>query len=353
MSRNDRLLKACRLENTDCTPVWFMRQAGRYMKAYRDIREKHSLMDMFKNPEIAAQVTLQPVNAFAVDAAIIFADILLPLEGMGINFKFAPGPVFSNPLRSPEAIRLLRISDPEADLGYVLKSLQMVRAEIDGRVPLIGFAGAPFTLASYAIEGGASSNYLLTKQLMYNDRASWDLLMEKLCATILAFLKAQANAGAQVVQLFDSWVGCLTPSDYRVFVLPHTRKIFQELKKEGIPSIHFGTGTAGLLRLMAEAGGDVVGADWRVHLSPAWQSIGAGAGIQGNLDPVLLLSAPWSLISRGAAEILDEAGGRPGHIFNLGHGILPSTPEDSVKALADFVHEYSTRRPNQKPRSAG
>jgi uroporphyrinogen decarboxylase len=344
MSRNDRLLKACRLESTDCTPVWFMRQAGRYMKAYRGIREKHSLMEMFKNPEIAAQVTLQPVNAFTVDAAIIFADILLPLEGMGINFEFAPGPVFSNPLRNPDAIRLLRISDPEADLGYVLKSLQMVRAEIDGKVPLIGFAGAPFTLASYAIEGGSSSNYLLTKQLMYNDRASWDLLMEKLCATILAFLKAQVKAGAQVVQLFDSWAGCLTPSDYRVYVLPHTRKIFQELKKEGIPSIHFGTGTAGLLKLMAEAGGDVIGADWRVHLDTAWQSIGTGTGIQGNLDPVLLLSAPWNLLSRRASEILDEAGGRQGHIFNLGHGILPATPEDSVKALTDFVHEYSTRQ---------
>jgi uroporphyrinogen decarboxylase len=313
------------------------------MKAYRDIREKHGLMEMFKSPEIAAEVTLQPVYAFDVDAAIIFADILLPLEAMGMHFEFAPGPVFSNPLRSPESIRLLRIPDPDADLGYILQSLKMVRAEIDGKVPLIGFAGAPFTLASYAIEGGSSSSYLLTKQVMYNDRASWDLLMEKLCATILAFLKAQAKAGAQVVQLFDSWVGCLTPSDYLEYVLPHTRKIFLELREEGIPAIHFGTGTAGLLKLMREAGGNVVGADWRVHLDVAWQCIGAGAGIQGNLDPALMLSAPWSLLSRKAAEILDEAGGRPGHIFNLGHGILPSTPEDSVKALADFVHEYSSR----------
>ena len=341
MSRNDRFLKACRSERTDCTPVWFMRQAGRYMKAYRDLREKHGLLEMFKTPEVAAQVTLQPVHAFDIDAAIIFADILLPLEGMGIRFDFAPGPVFENPLRSPADVRNLRICDPERDLGFVLESLRMVRTELNGKVPLIGFAGAPFTLASYAIEGGASSNYLLTKRMMYNDQASWDLLMEKLCETIIAFLKAQFHAGAQVVQLFDSWVGCLSPSDYRTFVLPFSRKIFQALKQAGIPSIHFGTGTAGLLTLMAEAGGDVIGADWRIGLKSAWQSIGPGPGIQGNLDPVLLLSSPQDILTQKAAEILDDAGVRPGHIFNLGHGILPSTPEDSVRALTDFVHERS------------
>jgi uroporphyrinogen decarboxylase len=343
MSRSDRFLKACRLESADCTPVWFMRQAGRYMKAYRDIRDKRSLMEMFKTPEIAAEVTLQPVRAFAVDAAIIFADILLPLEGMGILFDFAPGPVFQNPLRSQKAIHALRVADPEGDLGYVLHALRMVRAELDGKVPLIGFAGAPFTLASYAIEGGSSSNHLLAKGMMYHDQESWNLLMEKLCATILAFLKAQVKAGAQVVQLFDSWVGCLSPIDYRAFVLPHVQRIFQELKREGIPSIHFGTATAGLLSLMAEAGGDVVGVDWRISLDEAWKFIGAGAGIQGNLDPVLL-SAPRKVWSGRAAEILDEAKGRPGHIFNLGHGILPSAPEDSVKALTDFVHERSAGR---------
>lgn len=338
MSRSDRFLKACRLEKADCTPVWFMRQAGRYMRAYRDIREKHSLMEMFKTPEIAAEVTLQPVHAFAVDAAIIFADILLPLEGMGIPFDFAPGPVFRNPLRTPEAIRALRVADPEEDLGYVLQALRMVRSELDGKVPLIGFAGAPFTLASYAIEGGSSSNYLLAKGMMYRERESWDLLMEKLCATILVFLKAQVQAGAQVVQLFDSWIGCLSPADYRNFVLPHVQGIFRALKEENIPTIHFGTGTAGLLGVMAEAGGDVVGADWRIGIDDAWKAIGAGKGIQGNLDPVLL-SAPWDVLSGCAAGILDEAGGRPGHIFNLGHGILPSAPEESVRALADFVHE--------------
>ncbi len=352
MSRNDRLLQACRLDSADCTPVWFMRQAGRYMKAYRDIREKYSLMDMFKNPELAAQITLQPLNAFAVDAAIIFSDILLPLEGMGIDLEFAPGPAIRNPVRTEADIGNLRISDPEADLGFVLKSLRWVRAEIDGKVPLIGFAGAPFTLASYMIEGGSSSSYLLTKEMMYTQRAAWDLLMEKICETILRFLKAQVGAGAQVVQLFDSWVGCLSPSDYRSFVLSHTQKIFRELKKEGIPSIHFGTGTAGLLELMAEAGGDVIGADWRIAIDRAWKCLGSGAGVQGNLDPVLLM-APWPVLRQRAEEILNQTNGRPGHIFNLGHGILPSTPEDSVKALTEFVHEHSAGRfPNQKLPSA-
>jgi uroporphyrinogen decarboxylase len=340
MSRSDRFLKACRLEKADCTPVWFMRQAGRYMKAYREIREKHSLMDMFKNPEIAAEITLQPVKAFPIDAAIIFADILLPLEGMGVGLDFAPGPVIHNPVRSGTDIEALRIADPERDLGYVLKGLQYVRAEIDGKIPLIGFAGAPFTLASYAIEGGSSSNYILTKNLMYGDSAAWDLLMNKLCETILTYLKAQVRAGAQVVQLFDSWVGCLSPSDYQRYVLPYSQKIFRELRADCIPSIHFGTGTAGLLHLMAEAGGDIIGVDWRVSLGRSWQSIDSAAGIQGNLDPIALM-APMPILKQKAAEVLEEAGGRPGHIFNLGHGILQTTPEDSVKALADFVHEYS------------
>jgi uroporphyrinogen decarboxylase len=342
MSRNDRFIKACRLEKNDCTPVWFMRQAGRYMKAYRNIRDKYDLIAMFKNPDLAAEITLQPVKAFAVDAAIVFADILLPLEGMGIGFEFAQGgsPVIKNPLRSQADICSLRIADPHEDLGYVLESLQRVRAEIDGKIPLIGFAGAPFTLASYAIEGGSSSNCLLTKELMHKDRPSWDLLMSKFCDTICAFLKAQVKAGAQVVQLFDSWVGCLSPADYRDYVLLHTQKIFKELRKEGIPSIHFGTGTAGVLHLMAEAGGDIIGVDWRIDLDSAWKRIAAGAGVQGNLDPAALL-APWEILSGKAQEVLDAAAGRPGHIFNLGHGILPSTPEDSVKALADFVHEYA------------
>jgi uroporphyrinogen decarboxylase len=342
MSRNDRFLKACRLEKADCTPVWFMRQAGRYMKEYREIRARYGLMEMFKTPELAAEITLQPVKAFSVDAAIIFADILLPLEGMGIRIEFPQdkGPVIRDSVRTAADVHSLRIADPEADLGFVLRSLRLVRSELEGKVPLIGFAGAPFTLASYAIEGGSSSNYVLTKEMMHRDQASWDLLMSKLCETILIYLKAQAAAGAQVVQIFDSWIGCLSPSDYKRYVLPHSRGIFQSLRQSGIPSIHFGTGTAGLLPLLAEAGGDIVGVDWRIPLDSAWQAIKADRGIQGNLDPVALM-APGPFLLQQASDIIDEAGGRPGHIFNLGHGILPSTPEDSVKALADYVHEYS------------
>jgi uroporphyrinogen decarboxylase len=338
---NDIFLKACRREKTDRTPVWFMRQAGRYMKAYRAVRERYSLMEMFKTPDLAAEVTLQPVRAFPVDAAIIFADILLPLEGMGIDFEFheKQGPVMTNPVRGAGDIESLRVADPEESLGFVLESLRRVRAELGGKLPLIGFAGAPFTLAGYAIEGGSSSNHLRTKQFMYHDPAAWNLLMEKLCDTIIAFLKAQVKAGAQAVQLFDSWVGCLSPSDYRRYALPYSRKILAELDKEGIPSIHFGTATAGLLPLMAEAGGCVIGVDWRVSIGTAWRAIGESRGIQGNLDPIAMF-APMDVLKRKAAEVMDEAAGRPGHIFNLGHGLLPATPEDAVKALTDFVHGY-------------
>jgi uroporphyrinogen decarboxylase len=317
------------------------------MKKYREIRERYSLMEMFKNPDLAAEITLQPVRAFSVDAAIIFADILLPLEGMGIAIEFPQGggPEIQNLVRRPADVRALRIADPAADLGFVLKSLQLVRSEIDGKVPLIGFAGAPFTLASYAIEGGSSSNYLLTKEMMYHDQASWDLLMRKMSETVIAYLKAQVRAGAQVVQVFDSWIGCLDPSDYQNYVFPYSRSIFQELREVGIPSIHFGTGTAGLLPLIATAGGDIIGVDWRISLDIAWQCIETGAGIQGNLDPVALM-APASILKRKAADIMNAAGGRPGHVFNLGHGILPITPEDSVKALADYVHEYSMQQGN-------
>ena len=312
------------------------------MKAYRDIREKYSLIEMFKNPGLAIEITLQPVKEFSIDAAIIFSDILLPLEGMGIGFEFPQGggPVINNPVRDASAIRSIRIADPEADLGFVLKALRGVRAEIDGKIPLIGFAAAPFTLASYAIEGGSSSSFLLTKELMYSDRASWDVLMGKFCKTIASYVKAQVGAGAQVVQLFDSWVGCLSPSDYKNYVLPHTQSIFRELRKDNIPAVHFGTGTAGLLPLMAEAGGDIIGVDWRIDLRSAWESLTPDVGIQGNLDPIALM-APRGIFEEKAREILDAAARRPGHIFNLGHGILPSTPEDAVRALTDFVHEYS------------
>ena len=339
---NDLLLRACRCEKTDRTPVWFMRQAGRYMKAYQAIRERYGLMEMFKNPNLAAEVTLQPIHAFSVDAAIIFADILLPLEGMGISFDFQEkyGPVMTNPLRCAGDVESLRVAEPEENLGFVLESLRRVRAELDGKLPLIGFAGAPFTLAGYAIEGGSSQNHMLTKRFMYHEPGAWNLLMEKLCDTVIAFLKAQVKAGAQVVQLFDSWVGCLSPSDYRRYVLPYSRRIFTELDREGILSIHFGTATAGLLPLMAEAGGNVIGADWRVSLETAWSAVGAARGVQGNLDPIAMF-APMELLKKKAAEILNEAAGRPGHIFNLGHGLLPATPEDAVKALTGFVHEFT------------
>ncbi len=341
MIPSERFLSACRREKTDCTPVWFMRQAGRYMAEYRKIRDKYPLLEMFKTPAIATEITLQPLRVLAVDAAIIFADILLPLEGMGMQLEFArgEGPVFHNPVRSLADADALRIADPEGDLGYVLKSLEMVSQETAGRVALIGFAGAPFTLASYAIEGGSSRNFILTKKIMYEERKTWDRLMRKIADTITAYLLAQARAGAQVIQLFDSWVGCLGPVDYREYVLEYSRFILHALKEAGVPSIHFGTGTGDLLPLMREAGGDVVGADWRTSLDDAWARIGTGAGIQGNLDPVTLM-APWSLLRERAKDVLDRAAGRSGHIFNLGHGILPQTPVDSVKRLADFVHEY-------------
>jgi uroporphyrinogen decarboxylase len=341
MSRTDRFLKACRLEKADCTPVWLMRQAGRYMAAYRKVREKYSLLEMFKTPDIAAAVTLQPVQAYELDAAIVFADILLPLEGMGVGLEFLEkeGPRLPNPVRTAADVAKLAVPEPEEDLGYVLTCLRIVRAELADKVPLIGFAGAPFTLASYAIEGGSSRNFLRTKGMMYEHPALWNQLMEKLARRVASFLLAQARAGAQVVQLFDSWVGCLSPADYQEYVLPHARYVFQRLREADIPSIHFGTGTADLLTLMRAAGGDVVGVDWRTPIDVAWTRVGDGAGVQGNLDPVTLL-APRDVLVRKAGEILDRAGGRPGHIFNLGHGVLPGTPEDSVRALIDFVHQY-------------
>jgi len=314
------------------------------MKQYRRVREKHGLMEMFKTPEIAATVTLQPLRAFAVDAAILFADILLPLEGMGIRLEFAEGrgPVIANPVRTGADVDALRIADPEADLGYMLETVRLVRQELASDRPLIGFAGAPFTLASYAIEGGGSSGYLRTKSLMHGDPQAWDRLMAKLSATVTALLKAQVRSGADVVQLFDSWAGCLSPSDYERCVLPHTRLVLEALREQGIRSIHFAVASAGLLPLLARAGGDIVGVDWRVSLRDAWEHIGTRRGVQGNLDPAALL-APRPFLLGQAARILDEAGARAGHIFNLGHGILPETPEDAVRALADFVHEYSNR----------
>jgi uroporphyrinogen decarboxylase len=310
------------------------------MPEYRRIRERHGLLEMFKTPEIAAQVTLQPVRALDVDAAIIFADILLPLEAMGLGLEFieGEGPILRSPVRTRRDAEALRIPDPEESLGYVLESLRIVRGELDGKVPLIGFAGAPFTLAGYAIEGGGSRNFILTKRLMYEHRETWEVLLGRITEAVTAFLLKQAAAGAQVLQLFDSWVGCLSPADYLRYVQPYSRAILDRLAQEGIPAIHFGTGTGDLLPLMSAAGGDVIGADWRIWIDEAWSRVGDDRGIQGNLDPAVLL-ASWPVVEEQAGEIIDRVQGRSGHIFNLGHGILPQTPVDTVRRLTDFVHE--------------
>jgi len=340
---NERFLKACRREPVDYTPVWFMRQAGRYMAEYRALRAKHSILELCKTPELAAQVTLQPIDRFPLDAAIIFADILLPLEPMGLSLEFAEGegPVIHNPVRDHAAVERLNIIDG-GELDYVAEAIRQARRALNGRVPLIGFAGAPFTLASYAIEGGSSRNYLRTKQMMYCEPKTWHLLMDKFARVITGYLRRQIKAGAQAIQLFDSWVGCLSVGDYVEYVQPHVRLIFEGLKREGVPMIHFGTGTSAMLRQMREAGGDVIGVDWRIHLDEAWATVGHDVAVQGNLDP-LTLFAPLHEIERRVEDILRRAGGRPGHIFNLGHGILPTTPIEHVAATIDMVHKLSQR----------
>ncbi|HZC69024.1 MAG TPA: uroporphyrinogen decarboxylase [Nitrospirales bacterium] len=340
---NDRFLKACRREPTDCVPVWFMRQAGRYMEEYRAVRVKHSILEVCKTPELAAQVTLQPIERFPLDAAIIFADILLPLEPMGlrVTFEEGEGPVIHNPVRTRADVDALRPVDGDA-LRFVAEAIKLARRALEGRVPLIGFAGAPFTLASYAIEGGASRHYIETKGLMYREPAVWHRLMDKLARVVTEYLKNQIKAGAQAVQLFDSWVGCLNPEDYREYVQPHTRLIFDGLEGENVPLIHFGTGTATFLELMREAGGTVIGVDWRVPLDEARRRLGPGVAIQGNLDPVVLL-APRHEIERRVESVLKQAGDEPGFIFNLGHGILPTTPVENVQAAVELVHKLSQR----------
>ena len=340
---NDRFLKACRREPVDCTPVWFMRQAGRYMVEYRRLREKHSILELCKMPELAAQVTLQPIDRFALDAAIIFADILLPLEPMGLSLEFAEGegPIIHNPVRDRAAVDRLKVID-DTELQYVMDAISLTRKMLAGRVPLIGFAGAPFTLASYAIEGGSSRNYIHTKQMMYREPETWHRLMDKFARVITGYLRRQIKAGAQAVQLFDSWVGCLSAGDYAEYVMPHVQLIFEGLKHEGVPLIHFGTGTTAILKAMRQAGGDVIGIDWRIPIDEAWAMVGYDRAVQGNLDPVTLFG-PISEIDRRVTDILRRAAGRPGHIFNLGHGILPNTPVENVAATIDLVHKLSTR----------
>ncbi len=339
---NDRFLRACRREPVDMTPVWFMRQAGRYMASYRAIREHHTLLDICRNPELAAQVTLQPVDEIEVDAAILFSDLLLPLEPMGIPFDFVKGegPVIDPPVRTVARIDSLRRFEPRESLAHVLDTIRLLRTQLADRVPLIGFAGAPFTLASYAIEGGPSSNYARTKALMYGEPDAWHRLADTFATIVADYLTAQIEAGVQAVQVFDSWVGALSARDYREFVLPHTQKIFETVQPLGVPTLHFGTGTTTILSEMREAGGDVIGLDWRIPLDEGWAQVGEDRAVQGNLDPTLLLG-PVERMLRGAHDVLLRAQGRPGHIFNLGHGILPSTDLEQVRTLARFVHQQT------------
>ncbi|OGP64030.1 MAG: uroporphyrinogen decarboxylase [Deltaproteobacteria bacterium RBG_13_47_9] len=339
-------LMACRRQPTEYTPIWLMRQAGRYMREYRTLRKKYSFLEMCKNPELAAQVTLQPIGRFELDAAIIFSDILIPLEPMGVEFEFAKGegPVFHHPLRERKDVEKLRTFEPEEETSFLMKAIQMVRKEIEGKIPLIGFCGAPFTLASYIIEGGHSRNYIHTKGLMYQDRRTWNRLMEKISEVLIRYLNAQVRSGVQALQVFDSWVGCLSPADYEEYVLPHSKKLIDAVDKS-VPLIHFATASSTLLELMKQAGGEVIGVDWRVDIKEAWRRLGYDTAIQGNLDPVTLLG-PYDLIKKKVRRILNSAEGRPGHIFNLGHGILPNTPPDNVAALIDNVHAYSSKRQN-------
>jgi uroporphyrinogen decarboxylase len=338
-----RFLRACRREAVDATPVWLMRQAGRYMIEYRQLREKYGILEIIKTPELACAVTMQPIKAFDLDAAIIFADILPPLEGMGLDLSFTKGegPTIHNPIRSAADIDALRVPDPRESLSFTLEAIKLARRELDERnIPLIGFSGAPFTLASYAIEGGSSRNYLYAKGLMMSDPAAWHRLMEKLSEVVGNYLLAQAAAGAQALQLFDSWVGTLSPVDYREYVLPHSKHAIEIARQGGVPIIHFGTTTSGMLNLIQEAGGDVIGVDWHIDLGTAWNLLGNSVAVQGNLDPVTLF-APWPQLEKRAQYVLDQVAGRPGHIFNLGHGILPNTPIENVRQLIDFVHTYS------------
>ena len=336
-------LRACRREPTPFTPVWLMRQAGRYMPEYRALRARVPFLELCKTPDLAAQVTIEAVERLGVDAAILFSDILLILEplGVGLEFTAGDGPVIRRPLRSGTDVDALAETHPEESVPFVFEAVRRIRRDLPDDVPLIGFAGAPFTLASYLIEGGASRHYLETKRLLYRDPGAWRALMERLVRLVTAYLNAQIAAGAQAVQLFDSWVGCLAPDDYRRFLLPHMRTLIRGLTP-GTPVVHFGTGTAGLLELLAEAGGDVIGVDWRIGLDRAWQRIGPDRAVQGNLDP-LALFAPRDELRKQVRRVLDEAEGRSGHVFNLGHGILPQTPVENVRAMIDMVHELSQR----------
>ena len=339
-----RFLDACYRRPPDATPVWFMRQAGRSFAEYRELRKKYGILEIAKTPELSTQVTLMPVHTFGVDGAVLYADIMLPLEGMGVSLEIEPevGPIIHNPIRTMKDVEALRVLDAQETVPYVLETVRMVRRELAGKQAVIGFSGAPFPLACYMIEGRPSPNDELAKSLMYGQPQVWQALMDKLTAVVSNSLLAQLKAGADVVQVFERWIGAVSPRVYRRLVQPSLKRIFTAMKKTGSPSLHFGTGTAALLEVMTEAGGDVISVDWRVDLDEAWTRIGYDRGIQGNLDPTLLLTS-WPVLEAGMHEVLRRAGGRPGHIFNLGHGVPASTDTDVLRRLVDAVHE-ATRR---------
>lgn len=339
---NSPFLRACRREPVPYTPIWLMRQAGRYQASYRELRQKISFLELCKTPELATKVTVEAVEQTGVDAAIIFSDILPILEPMGAQLEYVGGskPKIHNPIRTAEYVENLRELESVEPLNYVFEALQQTRRALPADIPLIGFCGAPFTLASYLIEGGGSKNFVFTKLLMYHDRGAWNALLSRLSRALVKYLNAQIAAGANALQIFDSWVGCLSPDDYREFVLPHTKFIVENVEKT-VPLIHFGTGTATLLEMMKDCG-DVIGVDWHSNLTDAWQIIGENKAVMGNLDPVQLF-APREVLLEKARRILEQTKGRNGHIFNLGHGILPETPMENVVALVDFVHSESSK----------
>jgi uroporphyrinogen decarboxylase len=343
MKPNHPFLAACRREPTSYTPVWLMRQAGRYMEEYRTLRAQYGFLDLCKRPDLAAEITVAPVEKLGVDAAILFADILLVLEPLGVGLEYAKGdgPIIHRPVRNSKDVDALKDFDPEKELAFVYEAVAKICKALGNKVPLIGFAGAPFTLACYLIEGGSSRNYVHTKKLFYAWPEGWKRLMERLAGIVAEYLNGQIAAGAQAVQLFDSWAGCLAPPDYERFALPYTKSVIDAVAP-GVPVIHFSTGTAGLLKFIRAAGGDVIGLDWRVNLDDGWAAVGHDVAVQGNLDPVALFAAPKDMKAR-VADVLRRAGGRPGHIFNLGHGILPETPVDHVIAMVEIVHELSAR----------
>lgn len=336
----NRFVRACRRKPVDRTPVWFLRQAGRYMQEYRDVRKHHTLVEICKKPELAAEVTITAAEKLGVDAAIIFADLLLPLEPMGLDFEFqaGEGPVVHHPVRTAEDVQALR-TDRAGDLAYVARAIQKVAGHFKGRLGMIGFCGAPYTLASYMIEGGGSRNYISTKRMMYNDPAAWRMLLDKLVLVLEEYCRLQIAAGADVIQIFDSWVGSLGTSDYAEYAFEASRRLVQAVQQAGVPVIYFGVETAGLLGQMAATGADVIGLDWRQPLDEGWRAVGYGHAVQGNLDPITLF-APLEVLQQRVHQILRAAGGRAGHIFNLGHGIVPGTPVENVQAVVRMVREF-------------